>query len=246
MREQPAGASAKLRARVAGVLYLLTIAAGVFAEVFVRGALVVRDDAAATAANILTHEVWYRSGLAADLIMLACYLGVTLLLYVLLKPAGAHLSRLAALFSSVGVSVLAANSLHHVAPLLLLGPAPTLGAFDTQQLQALAHLSLRMHARGYHVSGVFFGAYCALLGHLIFRSGFLPRALGVLLAAGGVSYLTHSFALFLSPPFAARLPDVMLLGGVAELSLALWLLAAGVNAPAWEVRATAAARAGDT
>lgn len=246
MREQPAGASAKPRARVAGVLYLLTIATGVFAEVFVRGALVVRDDAAATAANILTHEFWYRSGLAADLIMLACYLGVTLLLYVLLKPAGANLSRLAALFSSVGVAVLAANSLNHMAPLLLLGPAPTLGVFDTDQLQALAHLSLRMHARGYNVSGVFFGAYCALLGYLIFRSGFLPRALGVLLAAGGVSYLTHSFALFLSPPFAARLPDVMLLGGVAELSLALWLLAAGVNAPAWEVRATAAGRAGDT
>ena len=222
---------------MAGGFYLITIAAGVFAEVFVRGALVVRDDAAATAANILAHESLYRFGLAADLVMLACYTVVTLLFYEVFKPAGRSLSLLAALFSLLGIAVLAVNSLNHLAPLVFLGGAHYLGAFETNQLQALALASLRMHARGYSIAGVFFGIYCVMIGRLVFRSGFLPQILGALMALGGLGYLTGSFAGFLSPALAARLPDVTVLGGIAELSLCLWLLAAGVNASKWEEKA---------
>ena len=243
--ENPAGTSATTAppprpgARAAGAFYLITIVAGVFAEVFVRGALAVRDDAAATAANILAHEPLYRFGLAADLVMLACYTAVTLLFYDLFRPAGRSLSLLAAFFSLVGIAVLAANSLNHLAPLVFLGGARYLSAFETAQLQALALMSLRMHASGYTVSGVFFGTYCLLIGYLVFRSGFLPRILGVLMAVGGLSYLTTSFMVFLSPALAARLPDVTVLGGIAELSLTLWLIAMGVNAPKWEEKAGA-------
>jgi Domain of unknown function (DUF4386) len=239
MTERIAEASPRLRARIAGALYLLTIVAGVFAEVFVRGALVVRDDAAATAANISAHESLYRLGLAADLVMLACYVAVTLLFYDLFRPAGRSLSLLAAFFSLTGIAVLSVNSLNHIAPLVFLKSSQHLSAFEPTQLQALALVSLRMHARGYTVAGVFFGAYCVLVGHLVFRSGFLPRILGALMALGGLSYLIDSFAIFLSPALAARLPDVMVLGGVAELSLCVWLMAAGVNALKWEERASA-------
>jgi hypothetical protein len=231
--------SPRLWARIAGVLYLITIIMGVFAEVFVRGALVVRDDAAATATNILTHEPLYRAGLAADLIMLVSYIVVTLLFYDLFKPAGRSLSLLAAFFSLVGIAVLAVNSLNHVAPLVFLGGVNYLSAFETTQLQALALMSLRMHARGYTISGVFFGTYMLLLGYLIFRSGFLPRILGALMAVGALSYLTNSFAVFLSPTLAARLPDLGMLGGIAELALCLWLIGMGVNASKWEQKASA-------
>jgi hypothetical protein len=105
-----------------------------------------------------------------------------------------------------------------------------LSAFETNQLQAFALMFLRMHARGYIISGVFFGIYMLLLGHLIFRSGFLPRILGVLMAIGGLSFLTHSFASFLLPTLMARLPDVGMLGGIAELALCLWLMVMSVNA----------------
>ncbi len=223
-----------LRARMAGAFYLITIVTGVFAEVFVRGALVVRDDAAATAANILTHETLYRFGLAADLIMLACYIAVTLLLYELFKPVGRSLSLLAAFFSLLGIAVLAVNSLNHLAPLVFLGRSPYLSTFETSQLQALALVSLRMHARGYSISGVFFGTYCLLIGYLVFRTRFLPRILGALMAVGGLGYLVNSFAIFLSPALASRLPDVTVLGGIAELSLCLWLMVMGVNALKWE------------
>lgn len=221
--------SPHLWARMAGVFYLLTIIMGVFAEVFVRGALIVRDDAAATATNILAHEPLYRFGLAADLIMLACYTAVTLLFYALFKPVGRSLSLLAAFFSLMGIAVLAVNSLTHVAPLLFLGNAHYLSPFETNQLQSLALMSLKLHTRGYNISAVFFGIYMLLLGYLIFRSNFLPRILGVLMAVGGLSYLTDSFAVFLLPTLAARLPDIAMLGGIAELALCLWLMVRGVN-----------------
>ena len=232
-------ATPRLKARIAGTFYLSTIIMGVFAEVFVRGALVVRDDAAATATNILAHEPLYRFGLAADLIMIVCYIAVTLLFYDLFRPVGRSLSLLAAFFSLVGSAVLAVNSLNHVAPLVFLGGARYLSAFETNQLQAFALVSLRMHARGYTISGVFFGIYCLMIGYLVFRSGFLPRILGVLMALGGLSYLTDSFAIFLWPTLATRLPDIMVLGGIAELALCLWLMLIGVNASKWEEKENA-------
>ena len=239
MIDRAVEASPRLWARMAGLFYLITIIMGVFAEVFVRGELIVRDDAAATATNILAHEPLYRLGLAADLIMLASYIAVTLLLYVLFKPVGRSLSLLAAFFSLVGIAVLAVNCLNHVAPLFLLGRAHYLSAFETPQLQALALISLKLHARGYSIAGVFFGTYCVMIGHMAFKSGFLPRMLGVLMAIGGLSYLASSFALFLLPTVAARLPDFTLLGGIAELSLTMWLMVMGVNAPKWEEKASA-------
>ncbi|HEV7376603.1 MAG TPA: DUF4386 domain-containing protein [Pyrinomonadaceae bacterium] len=232
-------ATPRLKARIAGAFYLITIIMGVFAEVFVRGAIVVRDNAAATATNILAHEPLYRFGLAADLIMIACYIAVTLLFYGLFKPVGRSLSLLAAFFSLIGIAVLAANSLNHLAPLVFLRDAQYLSAFETTQLQALALMSLKMHARGYSIAGLFFGVYCVMIGYFVFRSGFLPRILGVLMAIGGLSFLIDSFASFLLPTLVARLPDIGMLGGIAELALCLWLMVMGVNSPKWEEKASA-------
>jgi hypothetical protein len=233
------GASPRLRARIAGVLYLITIVTGVFAEAFVRGALVVTDDAAATATNILGSEPLYRLGLVADLVMIACYVAVTILLYELLKPVSKSLSLLAASFSLIGIAVLAVDSFNHLAPLIILGGAHYLSAFETAQLQALALMFLKLHAKGYTISVVFFGIYCVLIGYLVFRSNFLPRLLGALMAIGGLCYLIDSVAILLLPTVAARLPDIQILAGVAELSLSLWLTVMGVNTLKWEEKAKA-------
>jgi hypothetical protein len=222
----------------------MTIILGVFTELFVRGALVVPDNARATATNILAHESLYRLGLAAALVMLMCYIAVTHLFYDLFKPAGRRLSLLAAFISLVGIAVLAANSLNHLSPLVFLGGAPYLRAFETNQLQALVLVALRMHTRGYLISGVFFGVYMILLVYLIFSSGFLPRILGFLMAAGGFCFLTNSFVVFLSPGLAARLPDIGMLGGIAKLALSLWLMAMGVNVRKWEAKASSRQIAG--
>jgi len=202
------------RARFAGLLYLITIVAGVFAEAFARGGVIVRGDAAATAANVAAHETLFRFGLAADLIMLVAYVVVTQLFYELFKPTDQSLSLLAAYFSLIGLAVLSANLLNHIAAL-------------TDPSHAL--FFLKMHSRGYNISGVFFGIYCVVIGILIYRSRLMPRFIGVLMAIGGVAYLVSSFMIFLWPAVAARLPDFTILGGIAELVLSLWLMIRGVH-----------------
>ena len=119
------------------------------------------------------------------------------------------------------------------------GPdVPAFQAFDSVEQQAIAMLFLKLHGQGYNASLLFFGVYCVLLGYLIFRSTFLPRTVGVLMAIAGLSLLTNSVAVFIAPAFANALPDAIgyvdLLG---EASLMLWLIVVGVNVPRWEERA---------
>lgn len=240
--ERTAEASPRFKARIAGVLYLVIIVAAAFAEVFVRGRLVVHGNAAATATNILANEPLYRLGGAADLIAFACDAAVALIFYELLKPVSGRLSLLAAFFRLMHVAAVGINTVNHFAPLVLLGGAHFLTAFRTDQLQALALVSLTLHGLGYNVGLVFFGFHCLLIGYLIYRSGFLPRILGALLAIAGLCYLTNSFANFLSPTFARLLfPWILLPGVPAEWGLALWLLVIGVNVQRWKERASAAA-----
>ena len=243
LTELPAAdASPRLQARVAGALWLAVIAAGVL-TVVVESRLVVRGDAALTVANILASESLFRVGVAADLFGGACYLGVTALLYRLLKPAGRSLSLLAAFFGLAGVAVGAVGSVSRLAPLVLLGGGPYAAAFTKTQLQALTMLSLSLQGLCFNVAMIFFGLQCVSAGRLIVRSTFLPRALGVLLALGGASYVFSSFANLLSPPFGALVfPFIIPIAIVGEGALTLWLLFKGVNVERWREQAGAAAR----
>ncbi len=232
------GKSPSRTARLAGLAYLVTSLAGGFAEIAVRGTIIVSGDAAATALNILASENFYRLGFAADIIAGAAYIVVTLLLYELLKPVNAGVSLLAAFFSLVGIAIGGVAALGHLAPLLLLSGARYLTVFSTAELQAMALLALKLHAQGYLVCLVFFGFYEALLGYLIFRSTFLPRALGVLVGIAGLAFLTNSFAFFVAPALGSALSNYMLaLDGIGEISLTLWLLVMGVNVAKWNERA---------
>ena len=226
--------SPRLTARIAGVFYLLTLVARMVVEISVRNRLVVSDDAAATATNILAHESLWRWGFAADIIAFASYIALTALLYELFKPVNRSLSLVAAFFSLAAAVVQAISSLFHLAPLVLLGGAPYLRVFTVEQLQALALVFLRLRAAAYHNIGlVFFGLYCLLIGILILRSIFLPRILGVLMVLAGLSYL-----LFLSPALARSLqPYILVLPGVGQISLTLWLLVIGVNEQRWKEQA---------
>jgi len=177
--ERTEDASPRLKARMAGFFWLMTIVSGALALVFANGRLV------------------------ANLLATACYLVATLLVYQLLKPVNKNLSLLAASFSLVGC---------------VLG---FLGAFK------LAPSSINPL--------VFFGLHCLLVGYLIFRSTFLPRILGVLLAFGGLGWLT-----FISRPLANSLSPYNLAPGIlGELSLSLWLIVVGVNVQRWKELASA-------
>jgi uncharacterized protein DUF4386 len=235
MMERIAEASPRPRARITGVVYLLYFLTAVFGEFFLRG-LVVSGDAAATANNILAHQPLFRLGSATAVIATACYITVTALLYDLFKPVNRSLSLVAAFFSLVGCAILAFGSLFQLAPLVVLGGSQYLSAFKVEQLRALALMFLELNTQAANIYLVFFGFYDLLIGYLIFRSAFLPRILGVLMALAGLGWLT-----FLSPPLANSLsPYILVLGFLAELALMLWLLVMGVNVQRWKEQASAA------
>jgi Domain of unknown function (DUF4386) len=233
MTERIADTSPSPMARITGVVYLLYFLTAVFGEFFMRG-LVVSGDAAATANNILAHQPLFRLGLATGLIATACYVAVTALFYDLFKHVNRSLSLLAAFFSLVGCAILAFASLFRIGPLVVLGGGQYLSAFKVEQLRALAFLFLELYGQAVNICFVFFGVYCLLIGYLIFKSAFLPRILGVLMAFAGLGWLT-----FLSPPLANYLsPYIQVLGVFAEGSLMLWLLVMGVNVAKWEEKAS--------
>ena len=236
--ERIAEASPRFKARLAGVFYLLTVLSRMFVEIFVRNRLVVSDDAAATATNILAHEPLWRWGFAGDIISFASYIALTAVLYELFRPVNRSVSLVAAFFSLAASVVQAISSLFHLAPLVLLGGAPSLKAFTAKQLQALALVFLRLRAAACHNIGlVFFGVYLLLAGILILKSTFLPRILGVLMVLAGLGYLP-----FMSPPLVRSLPPyILIFPGVGQISLTLWLLAVGVNEQRWKEQAAAGA-----
>ena len=237
MTDRTRGLSPRLKARLAGVCYLITIGVGAFDHMFVGGRLVVRGDAAQTVHNITASEQLYRLAFAADLIPV--YIVVTVLLYELLKPVSRNLSLLAACSSLVGGAIGSVIGLLHMAPLVVLDG--DLNAFSGGQLQALSLLFLRLYDVGFNVSLVFFGFYCFLIGALIIGSTFLPRFVGVLMAAGGLAYMTYCFADFVSPSLGAGLaPVALMLGSLGEVALTLWLLLVGLNANKWRAQSDAA------
>ncbi len=227
--------------RVTGALYLYLMVAAMFAEAFVRDRLVVTGDAAATARNIAFSETLWRWGVVANVSTTLCDVAVAALLYVLLRPAGRAASIVAAFFRLAYSAAMAANAAFLVGPLLLLGAAPGGSAAQSSQVQSLIMYSLRLHAAGFDVALVFFGAHLVLVGVLIARSNVLPRPLGSALAVAGSCYLANSFAGFVAPALASGLfPWILLPGFLAEAALTLWLLIAGVDAERWHLARQAA------
>jgi hypothetical protein len=227
--------SPQVYARIGGVLYLIIIVAGMFGELFVRGKLIVSGNATATATNIMAHELLWRIGIACDLVMHICDVPLMLIFYVLLRPVNKNLALLAVLFNLVQTAVLVANKLNLLWAMFLLGSADYLKAFEPHQLHALSYLAIKSHGYGFGMGLIFFGFECLVVGYLIFRSGYLPRILGVLMQIAGLCYLTNSFALIIAPAFADRLfPAILVPSFIAELSLCLWLLVKGVNVTKWE------------
>lgn len=226
---------AKPYARIAGALYLIIIAAGVFAQLFVFERLTVSGDAAATAANIVAHEALFRAGIAADLSTFVLAIAVTAILYALLKRVHRTLALLMLAFNLVQDALGGLNALNSYRPLQLLGGAGYLESFSLPQLQAMAMLSLRAHTAGFAIAMIFFGCSCLALGYLIFASGFWPKTLGVLIAIAGLCYLINNVTFIFAPALAARLFGWMMLPAfVGEFSFALWLTAKGMDVSRWE------------
>jgi len=216
-------------ARIAGLLYLVIIVCGIFAEVGVRSTLVVPGDAVTTAANILAAESLFRAGFAADTIMLLCDVAIAVLFYVLFKPVSQTLALVAAAFRLTQAAILGLNLLNYHAALLLLTSAGHAAAFGDDQRLALVMLLLDMHSHGYDLGLLFFAVSNLVLGHLVIRSDHFPGILGYGLIAAALVYLAGSLARFLLPGAVASIEPAYIIPLVAELSFALWLLFRGAR-----------------
>jgi hypothetical protein len=222
--------SLKKFARIAGFLYLVVIAGGLFAEVFVREGLASPDGVLATARNIQSHEMFYRLGFMADLVNFICGLPVILFFYLLFNPGHKRITTLAIFFVIISNAVFAINLLYQLHPLIILGPKGYPDIFQPAQLAALSDMALQIESQGYAIGLVFFGFYCILIGYLIFNTRYLPKVFGILYAIAGLCYIVNSFVMFLSPGFHNPLfPYILFPSFIGELSVCLWLLFAGVK-----------------
>jgi len=207
--------SPRSRARITGAVYLLFFLTAIAGGVVTPG----------TAKEVVAHEALFRVGFALSLVSTVCYVAVTALFYQLFRSVSRSVALVAAFFSLVGCAVGAAGSLFQLAPLVVIGDAQYSSVFDVTQLQALTQMLLDLGAQTGSIALVFFGVFDILIGYLIFKSGFLPRILGVLMVIAGVLWL-----IFLSPPLANHfLIYIEVPGFVAELALMLWLLIKGIR-----------------
>jgi hypothetical protein len=214
---------------------MYVIGASVFALMSTQN-LIVRNDAAATASNILASEPLFRLAFVANLLACAAYVAVVAILYALMKPAGRTLSAVAGFMGLAGCAVSGATMLNQLAVLVFLDDANYLAAFSSEQLQALSRVSLRLGGVGNTIALVFFGFYCLLLSSLVFRARFLPRFLGVLPMIAGLGWLTGTMTSLLAPSLGIA-GTLIPVSGLGEGLFTLWLLAMGVNAAKWREQA---------
>jgi hypothetical protein len=236
MTTLPAKTSPLVRARVAGALYLMANIFAPFTLLYLPSLFIVRGDAAATASNIIASESLFRLGIVGNLFTFIANIFLALALYQLLKVVNKNMASLMVILFLVGVPIAMLNEVPQLAVLRLLSGADYLKAYPTDQLQALAYLLLGLHDQGLLIAHIFFGLWLLPMGYLVFKSGFIPKIVGVLLVIAGVGYVIQSFAAFLGYNM-----NIIVFTGLGELVFLLWLLIKGVNVEQWRKHTPASA-----
>lgn len=205
-------------AKIAGWLYLCLIPLGILGIIYVPATLFVIGDVASTISNILEHELLFRVGIVSAFLVQLVSIFVVLYLYKLLKPVNQTHALLMVLFLLLAVPITLVNEIFHVAVLVLLNSA--------EPSHQLVSLFLELHQHGIFVSQVFWGLWLFPMGYLVFKSGFLPKILGILLMIGCMGYLVDSVTHFILPDFGFTFSEFTFVG---ELLLPLWLVVKGVD-----------------
>jgi hypothetical protein len=220
----------KKTARIAGFLYLIYIVISIFADVLGRSKLIVLGDAATTARNIMASAWQFRIGFVVDLVATVLFLLTAWALYVLLKPVNKNLALLFLLLNLGGVAVWCFSDLFLIASQLLLSGADYLKVFPVDQLQALAMLFLHIYKNGFSgIAQIFFSVWLFPLGYLVFKSGYLPKVLGIVLMVECFGWLMYPIQFFLLPGNVVLTYLSSAVGFIGEFSLMLWLVIMGAK-----------------
>jgi hypothetical protein len=218
--------------RRAGLLYLIFAIPGFFALMYVPTKLIVDGNPTATAANITSHETLFRAGIACNLLSELLFLWVALALYDLFKTVNRRhaLAMVALVFISVPIAML--NELNAFAALMLTRATGYLSTLDSPHRHALALFFLDLHDNGYLIAGLFWGLWLFPLGLLVYRSGFIPRIVGILLMLNCMTYFLGSLASILTPLHAHTIHRWLFPFSFGELVFMLWILILGAKPPA--------------
>lgn len=221
----------KKTARIAGLLYLVIAVTGAFSLLYVPSALIVPDDAAATAARISASELLFRAGIVAGLVCQITFIFLVLTLHRLLKDVDRAYANAMVALVIVAVPIAFLNAVHQMAVLVLLSGADFLSAFNTAQLQSLMMIFLKVHQHGVIAVEIFWGLWLFPFGVLVFKSRILPRALGILLIVACVAYVVHAFTALLFPHHKELVSSITSIpSGLGEFAAMLWLSIMGAKA----------------
>jgi len=224
-------------ARVAGAVYLSMVLTAPFSLIYVPSKLIVRGNATATANNILAHETMFRLSIMGDLVGQVIFICLAIALYRLLRDVNRTWAWLMVSFVLVSAAVGFLNTLNNVAALILFRGDEFLTVFDQVRREALGMLFIRLHSQGQFIDEIFWGLWLFPFGLLVFRSGFLPRFLGIWLMINCFGYLVLSVTALFFPLYyeaAFRFSQPVLFG---ELATMLWLLIKGAKVTALPVTA---------
>ena len=213
------------------ILYPIWAVVGLFSIIYVPITLIVVEDAAATASNILANESLFRMGIAGSLITQLIHIAVVLVLYKLFKTVNKDHALLLVVLGLVGVPISMLNTLNRVAALLLASGGDYLKVFSSEQLQALMMFFLNMNEQGIFIATIFWGLWLLPLGYLIYNSGYFPKILGVLMILAGIGYTLESFVRFLLPNFTAIILPVLYLLVMGEIIFMGWVVLKGAKIP---------------
>ena len=221
--------SLKKTARIAGALYFLACIPAPFSLLYIPRALIVPGNATATASKILASESMFRLGIAGELVSSVAFIFVVLALYRLFQGVDKRQASLMVTLFVVSVPISFLNALNNIAALILLRGADFLSVFTRPQLDALAMVFLRLHGNGLILASIFWGLWLVPFGILVYRSGFLPRILGVLLIINCFAYVIPSFTTVLLPQYRDIVSRIALPFLLGELAIALWLVIRGAR-----------------
>lgn len=217
-------------ARLAGALYLILAAAGGFSELYVRVSARIPGDSAATAERIRAAGTLFGVALVTDLVSITCFLLLAFVLYLLLSPVNSKIAATLVIFVAIAVAIMSLNMINHAGALAMARDPTYATALGVESTDALALLFLDLHRQGHLIAQIFFGLWLLPLGYLVYKSGYFPRVLGIMLMIGCFGYLGDLVAISFSPGLESSLsPYLGLPAGLAEIAFLLWLLVKGAR-----------------
>jgi hypothetical protein len=218
----------KNTARLAGLLYLLWIITGMYAMYYIPSQINLSGDADSDAQNILSHEFLFRTGIINDLVSGAIWVFMVLVFYRLFKSVNERRARLLVALVIVQIPTAFFIEAFNISALLIY-KGELLKTFELAQRLDLAMLLLKMKDYAVSTLVLFWGLWLFPLALLVYRSGFMPRFLGVWLLINGVAFVVMSFMGILVPQYKDMVFKVAFPAMLGEMAFMLWLLIKGVK-----------------